>query len=334
MKSPIFCGIATILFAMLAAGIGASPARGLPPCTDPGALGSVSCLTPVDNIADCHFRGGFTVRGTAPFTWSGTCRNGLAEGEGILDDRGGNRQTGRFSAGVRQGRWRKEWVDGEVHEGPYEGGQVHGVWTETQADGVRSTGRYERGNAVGEWKTELPDGQVNRGPYRKGQRHGRWIFKRPDGARTEGRYAHGTKTGHWTYVYASGRVDEGRMGNGVPVGLWTRVWPDGYSETGPYREGERHGLWRIEWPDGRRVEAMHEGGALDGVTVIRHPDRPAEGRLYRDGRYAGTAPSYRFRGRIPVAGRYGSSGSGSKTWQSMALPCLSARRTQSRSSGP
>ena len=35
---------------------------------------------------------------------------------------------------------------------------------------------------------------------------------------------------------------------------------------------------------------MYEDGALDGVTVIRHPERPAEGRLYREGRYAGPAP--------------------------------------------
>ncbi len=40
----------------------------------------------------------------------------------------------------------------------------------------------------------------------------------------------------------------------------------------------------------RRVEAIYEDGALDSVTTIRHPERPAEGRLYWEGRYAGTAP--------------------------------------------
>ncbi|MCY3673039.1 MAG: hypothetical protein OXH14_18420, partial [Alphaproteobacteria bacterium] len=218
---------------MLFCNIGAARvAESLPPCTYPAAYGHARCLTPVDNIADCHFRGGFANRGEAPFTWSGSCRNGLADGEGVLEDREGNRQTGRFLAGLRQGMWRKEWVDGEVHEGPYDGGRVHGFWTLTQADGIRSTGRHERGSAVGEWRIEFPDGRVYRGAYREGRRHGRWIFEHPDGDRMEGRYAHGMEAGRWTYVYSGGRVDEGRKGNGKRVGSWTQVWPDGYSETG------------------------------------------------------------------------------------------------------
>ena len=99
----------------------------LPPCTDPGAPAGIDCVTALDNIADCHFRGGFTTGGEAPFTWSGVCVGGLAEGEGVLEDRAGNWQTGRFSAGLRQGLWRKERVDGAVYEGPYENGRVHGV---------------------------------------------------------------------------------------------------------------------------------------------------------------------------------------------------------------
>ena len=291
-SSPVSTAVAMLFLAALAfAGTGdaADAADRFPPCADPGASGSAPCLTALDNIADCHFRGGFARWGEAPFTWSGSCRNGLAEGEGVLEDRAGNRQTGRFSAGLRRGMWRKERVDGGLHEGPYDRGQVHGVWTETHASGARSTGRYERGSPAGEWRTELPDGEVRRGPYREGLRHGGWVFERPDGARTEGHYAHGKKAGHWTYLYAGGRVDEGRMGNGVPVGMWTRRWPDGYSETGVYREGRRHGPWRIAWPDGRVVEAMYRDGALDGVTATRHPERPAEGRLYREGRYAGIA---------------------------------------------
>ena len=230
--------VAPVLLAapMLVFGAGtggaADAADRFPPCADPGASGAARCVTALDNIADCHFRGGFVRGGEAPFAWSGVCEGGLAEGEGVLEDRAGNRQTGRFSAGLRQGAWMLERIDGAVYEGPYENGWVHGVWTETRAGGVRVTGRYDRGSAVGEWRNEFPDGRVYRGTYREGVRHGHWIFERPDGARTEGRYAHGKKTGQWTYVYTGGRVDEGRMGNGQQVGRWTHRWPDGYSETG------------------------------------------------------------------------------------------------------
>ena len=86
-------------------------------CTDPETPPGAPCLTPVENIEGCHFVGRFAHDGKAPFTWSRTCRDGLTEGEGVLEDREGNRQTGRFSAGVRQGPGRREWVDGTVHEG-------------------------------------------------------------------------------------------------------------------------------------------------------------------------------------------------------------------------
>ena len=94
-------------------GAGAAEAEGrFLLCTDRETPPGARCLTPVDNIADCHFVARFGRRGKAPFTWSGACRHGLAEGEGVVEDREGNRAAGRFSAGMRQGPWRMEWADG------------------------------------------------------------------------------------------------------------------------------------------------------------------------------------------------------------------------------
>ena len=86
MNSRVFRYAAAIpSLAALAFAIGAGAAGAeerFPPCTDPETLPGASCLTPVDNIAGCQFVGGFARDGKPPFTWSGTCRDGLADGEG------------------------------------------------------------------------------------------------------------------------------------------------------------------------------------------------------------------------------------------------------------
>lgn len=92
------------------------------------------------------------------FTWSGSCRGGVAEGEGTLRythlGRLITEYSGSFRRGKRHGRWVARLAGGAVDEGPYENGERHGRWV------LRS-----------------PGGAVEEGPYENGKKHGRWVIR-------------------------------------------------------------------------------------------------------------------------------------------------------------
>ena len=107
--------------------------------------------------------------------WSGSCKNGLAEGNGVL-----------------------EWfVDGKPSD-RYEGTLEQG-WAEGRGTLLREGGRY-----VGDWKRSLQDGKGRYdaadgswylGEWQEGQPHGQGQYRTPDGRLFSGTWENGVYQG-------------------------------------------------------------------------------------------------------------------------------------------
>lgn len=119
-------------------------------------------------------------------TWSGDCRDGLAEGRGILEWHDKNRKLisrfeGDIKAGLRHGQG-SLWLDeGNRYEGGFLEGRYHGTGTL-----VTIQGRYE-------------------GEFLHGKRSGYGKMVYVTGGRYEGQWLAGCFDGAGTAVYASGR---------------------------------------------------------------------------------------------------------------------------------
>ena len=91
-----------------------------------------NCWNPVE-VADhqgCHFHGALSLYYHAPpMTWSGDCRDGKAEGDGVLEDNLGNRSEGHLVAGMKDGEWTTRHADGGVVTEAHVEGTAHGLWT-------------------------------------------------------------------------------------------------------------------------------------------------------------------------------------------------------------
>ncbi|MCY4609989.1 MAG: hypothetical protein OXD40_15570 [bacterium] len=89
------------------------------------------CWNPVE-VADqeaCHFFGHVSFYDHAPpMTWSGACRNGKSEGDGVLSDDMGNRAEGRLVEGLKEARWTATLASGSVIAESHAGGVFHGPW--------------------------------------------------------------------------------------------------------------------------------------------------------------------------------------------------------------
>ena len=121
-----------------------------------------SCWMEVTGEPDCHVWN-HNLQPDEIVTWTGTCAEGKAYGEGttrwVYD--GGKKTlvaTGTLKDGRVHGPWVLRWPDGKVEEGSY-------------ADWKRQ----------GRWVIRNANGDVEEGPYVNGKKHGQWIVRKANG---------------------------------------------------------------------------------------------------------------------------------------------------------
>jgi hypothetical protein len=107
--------------------------------------------------------------------WSGSCKNGLADGNGVLEWFVNGKPLDRYEGTLQQG------------------------WAEGKGTLLREGGRY-----VGDWKHSLqngngrfdaPDGSWYEGEWKDGQPHGHGQFQTPDGRLFTGTWENGVYEG-------------------------------------------------------------------------------------------------------------------------------------------
>lgn len=129
-----------------------------------------ACYVWIDRMSDVE-----------PASWSGECRNGLAQGAGTFawkqdDDSSG--RTGFMVDGKRHGQWTLRRPNGDVFEGPYVDGERHGQWVFRQSNGLVVEGPYVDGKQRGgQFVYRFPNGDVHEGPMVDGERHGQWTLR-------------------------------------------------------------------------------------------------------------------------------------------------------------
>ena len=95
--------------------------------------GHAECWQEIENRPGCHlwrtdYRSGQIT------TWSGRCREGVAEGHGVYSvstgsERSAHEGTGTLAGGKANGRWVVKLSSGNRHEGEYRDGKQHGRGT-------------------------------------------------------------------------------------------------------------------------------------------------------------------------------------------------------------
>ena len=107
-------------------------------------------------IADSH---GCKVANTFPrpgetITWSGSCSNGYADGDGVLQWFLNGDVDDRF-----EGHLQKGWAEGQGVLAKVDGSKYAGAWKHSMQEGV---GRYDAPDGSwyeGQWKNGMPNGQ-------------------------------------------------------------------------------------------------------------------------------------------------------------------------------
>ena len=185
-------------------------------------------------------------------TWSGSCVDGKAFGEGRIV-------------------WRGSYGE-SMYEGPIRGGKSHGYGTYAYGNGERYEGEWRDDKRTGRGTYTWPDGGRYEGEWRNGDYHGHGVRTWANGNRYEGEWRDGKRTGRGTFTWADGDRYEGQFRDGEMHGRGTYAWADGDRYEGEWRNGDHHGHGVRTWSDGQRYEGQWRNDKPHGYGTFTRLD--------------------------------------------------------------
>ncbi len=194
--------------------------------------------------------------------WIGPCRDGVAEGNGVLIWYGADktreveRDEGRFHLGRLWGHGWRRWANGLHLSGYWIDGRLSGHGAMSKPNGERYNGSWRNGRWTGFGTRVWANGDRYIGAWRDGKRQGYGIM-------------------NWA---SSGSRYEGGWDDDAMSGPGTRRWRDGSSYRGAWRDAARNGHGKLTMPD---------GATLDGEWIEDKPSGPCHIRWSGGTRYDG-----------------------------------------------
>jgi len=151
-------------------------------------------------------------------SWSGACKNGLAQGQGVLQWLQNGKPAGRYEGEYRDGKVNLRgtfiWPDGGRYVGEWRDNQRNGDGTQTWANGDHYEGEYRNDALQGLGTYTWDDGSRYVGEWRQNMQSGRGAQTWPDGGHYEGEYRDDRAHGQGHYVNAKGETFDGNWVNG------------------------------------------------------------------------------------------------------------------------
>ena len=148
------------------------------------------------------------------FTWSGTCRDGTAQGHGVLqwfqDGKPASRDEGELRDGKLNGQGVLTLPGGDRYEGGFVDSRFGGRGIYTRANGDRYEGGFANDRFSGQGVLMRANGDRYEGGFAGGQFSGRGVRIWANGDRYEGEFRDGRQAGHGQFTVASsGKRQEG-----------------------------------------------------------------------------------------------------------------------------
>ncbi|ALS63722.1 MORN repeat-containing protein [Pandoraea apista] len=196
-------------------------------------------------------------------TWVGQCKNGYAEGKGVLEwfNNGvfDQRLDGEMARGKRTGFGTYTWANGNRFEGQFTNNDRTGkgklIWT----NGDVYEGDFVVSKRTGKGKLTWANGDSYEGDFVDGKRTGKGVTVWANGSRYEGDYFEGSRTGQGYLVDAKGNSYRGGWADDTynGPGVFTRA-NDGTVLAGQFVAGKFY-AGNESGPDGTIIATYSNG---------------------------------------------------------------------------
>ena len=151
-------------------------------------------------------------------TWDGACKDGYADGMGVLrwflkGQRNGGYE-GALARGLPNGAGYRLHPDASSEEGNFVDGLLDGAGVHSNAKGDQLRANFERGRAVGPVDYRQHDGDHYQGGWDGEQPHGQGTMRYALGGSYQGSWSHGKMEGKGSVVYPNGERLDGEFEQG------------------------------------------------------------------------------------------------------------------------
>ncbi|MFZ6751098.1 energy transducer TonB [Undibacterium sp. Ren11W] len=230
-------------------------------------------------------------------TWSGACKDGYADGNGVLQwyigDVASSRFEGRLEHGRPHGVGTYIYENNSRYEGGFFAGKKKGQGIMTNPNGDTISGLFENEIPVGVFDIRFKNGASYSGEInsnRQFEGKGKLIYN--DGASYIGDFKDGKRNGQGEMTYNDGARYVGSFKNGQRSGLGLLKYSDGAKYTGAQYEGE----FKLDLKEGRgifvdtvgtRYEGEWKAGYYDGVGSIIYAQGGRYDGQWKAGKYDG-----------------------------------------------
>lgn len=151
--------------------------------------------------------------------WSGPCRDGVANGFGVV-------------------QWYSDGTPTQRYEGDIRAGKYHGRGKDIAADGFRYEGDWRNGKPHGKGRVVDTSGNSYEGDIVNGKRHGKGTMIYATGGRYEGAFVNGVAHGKGVISFADGTRFDGDFTDGLAHGLGVLRDPQGGESRCEFNKGE------------------------------------------------------------------------------------------------
>jgi len=176
---------------------------------------------------------------------------------------------GQMLNGIRQGKGKYVWANGDVYDGQWHDGKMQGKGKKVYANGDVYDGQWHDGKKQGKGKLVWANGDVYDGQWHDGKRQGKGKFVAANGDVYDGQWHDGKKQGEGKYVDANGNVYDGQWHDGKRQGKGKNVWADGDVYDGQWHDGKKQGQGKYLFANGDVYDGQwHDGKKQDNCTIM------------------------------------------------------------------
>ena len=212
------------------------------------------------------------------------------------------------------GNRRIEFENGDVYEGEFKNGLMHGEGVYRWADGAVYEGEFKDGYRFGKgkyiWGIGSPfEGDVYEGDFRYGERTGVGTYiwgskSKYAGDKYEGAFYCGAKYGKGVYTFSSGNRYDGSFVDDEMTGKGIFIYKNGNSYGGEFKKDKRHGKGIYHYANGSVYEGEFAEGKMTGYGVLTYPDKSCYEGMLLDGKKNGKGVLKDSKGKIVYKGLF------------------------------
>ena len=212
-------------------------------------------------------------------TWSGTCKDGLFDGAGMLRLFEGDSliliSSCTYIGGYRNGESIDSFVNGTLYYGNYVNGLKEGKGKDVFSDGRYYDGNFKNGKYEGKGKYVYSNGNYYVGDFKNGMSEGKGKSVNTDGSSYEGDWKNNTIEGKGKYIFSDGGIYDGEFKNGTREGKGKHFYSDG-----GYYEGD----WKNDTREGKGKKVSSDGGYYEGDWENNKMGKKGKGKfVFSDG---------------------------------------------------